>query len=133
MHTLSRDESNLFAIREAGEGTLRSLSYMVPVKTDGTLFDEYCCEFMQIKEGDPDVVYLLERMNQGLLLKVEGFAIWFKIKDNELLKYAGKLSHPDFEYQMIEIDVLNPYKLDELFEQTKLVIVGCNPFSNYKE
>jgi hypothetical protein len=136
VHTLvkanRRDECGWRTPAELGEATPNYVSFVVPVRSDGRLADDYACEVVKLgKQGRTIEKFELVRGGKSTF-KLElpkGFTVWFTIRSDRL-PYIGTLKHNDFNYVLAEIEPEEPSELDRLCEQAGMFIIGCDP-QNY--
>jgi hypothetical protein len=124
---------------ELGEDAPQYLSFVLPVQKGGRFFNTYSCECVT-RHGHKKSIRAYELVSKGedcFLLQVAGKEFWFVVKpaarNSRRLPYVGRLSHPDFQFHLTEIQPEEPAKLDDLFDQDHTFIMGCDPFTHYSK
>lgn len=141
LHSLVRSEmtdaKGWFAPVEVGEAAPHYVSFVVPVDRDSNFFEAYTCESVTAGKKSKRIErHRLELAgSEAFLLNIHGMRIWFVVKpvskDVRRLPYIGRLEHPDFDLKFAEIEPENSAILDELFDEHRVFVMGCDPFTNY--
>jgi hypothetical protein len=121
---------------ELGEAAPHYVSFVVPV---GDKLDErYTCELVRAREGEREIIpiELVREGKDSFCLTFDGTEVWFVVRpvsrQDRRLPYVGKLGHPDFALQFVEIEPENHAALDRLFLECGVGVLGCDPFSHYR-
>jgi hypothetical protein len=138
LHSLSRRNMGLgigwYAPSELS-GANQGLCFAIPVDQKGQLASKYVCEIANVLQDGS------QEWQTGQLLREDNYysvslgseAILFKERrtfpNYRVLQYKGVFKHPDFKYGLVELKPFSEQHLDEIFLETGLVLVGCNPES----
>jgi hypothetical protein len=49
------------------------------------------------------------------------------------LRYAGRLTHPDFQHAFVALEPTDPKVFDYLLDRFGISIIGCDPFTKYHD
>jgi hypothetical protein len=141
VHSLVRTEAHgkpgWCAPVELGEAAPHYINFVIPVDGKGGFFKEYTCESIVAKGGDRWIESheFVRSGEDSFQLRHGKLELWFTVrpvpKVEHRLPYFGKLRHPDFEYLFTEIEPDDPDKLDNLYEEEGIFIIGCEPFAHY--
>ena len=141
LHSLCRanigDGSGWYAPIELPDSQ-QAVGYAIPVNECGRTFDSYIVEVGTYRKTTSPIwkVYHLTKVaKREFLLKLSAEEIRFTERrvysHYRKLPYRGSLKHPDFAYFLIELQPEEPDQIDDLFENKRMFIIGCNPFANY--
>jgi hypothetical protein len=121
---------------EVGEASPHYISFVVPI-VDGRTHERYACEVVRTsRDGDKIAAHdMIREGGDSFVLKVADKELWFTVRSvarkERCLPYVGSLKHPDFTSPFIEIEPEDPSKLDQLFEDENVIVVGCDPTTHY--
>lgn len=123
---------------ELGEATPHYISFVIPLDDRGALLNEYTCETITTDEGGTKSIYAHELVRRGemsFVLRLGQLDLWFIVrtvpKEDRRLPYIGKLEHADFAAPFTEIEPEQPERLDRLYDEGDMFVIGCEPFSHY--
>lgn len=78
---------------------------------------------------------LMKPTGRGLSASIDGRTVTFRMRlvDGQpvLGRYLGLLKHPDFAHPLCEIEAEDDALVDLLFDQSGIVLSGCDPESEY--
>jgi len=141
VHSLVKAERNgkrgWCAPVELGEATPHYVSFVVPLDDNGDFFREYICETVTAENGTKQTAAskLIRQGDGSFVLRLHGLDVWFTVrtvpKEDRRLPYVGKLEHADFASLFVEIEPEEPKKLDRLFDERSVFVIGCEPFTHY--
>lgn len=141
LHGLVRADSDRrkgwCAPAELGEAAPHYISFVLPLDHGGHFFQSYKCDVVIAHDGFKEIQTheLNKHGSDSFMLVVGDLEIWFAVRPvskDERLPYIGALKHADFDRLMTEIEMEEPGKLDRLFEQRGIFVVGCDPFAHYE-
>jgi hypothetical protein len=123
---------------ELGEAAPHYVSFVVPLTSAGEFFHEYTCEIVRTLEQGSKTIEAYELLPQGrdcFLLSIDDVEFWFTLrtvpKGDRRLPYVGKLRHPDFAFLFTEIEPEDQKRLDKLYDDDNIFVIGCEPFTHY--
>lgn len=141
VHSLAKMDMNgsmgWWAPAELGEAAPHYISFVIPVDEKRHFFPEYTCETTVIGDGERrrESHPLRQHGNDSFLVRLGEFDVWFNVKPvpkrEARLPYRGCLQHPDFAFQLTEIEPEDQRPLDQILERTNAFVIGCEPFLHY--
>lgn len=114
--------------------------YVLPVSSSGHFAKEYQVDIRKYsgrgEQATIETVSMICKYSQGktfFVLSIAGHSIVFQECQGTRHQYIGQLRHPDFDLVLVEVEPVPSlhYNLDELFDDTGYILVGCDPWSNY--
>ncbi len=123
---------------ELSEGCQQQGTHVVPVHSGSSLFPRYRVEFARCMAGGGQTSDWSEmdlQQSGFLKLLIDSWSLRFSLRKQNgqpvLFDYVGILRHPDFRYRLAEIVPENEQDLEDLYAQRGIVIVGCDPVTEY--
>lgn len=118
-------------IAELESDSYSGCGFVIPVRDDGGLFDDYLIGVHFTRE--PGIVRYLPLVHEagGLRLSVNGRIVDFECSRSGTGHYCGNQYHEDFEHPLMEILELDN-ALDGLFDEGA-VVVGCASLLMYQD
>jgi len=129
-HFMSKISSGWKAPLELEDEEVRPSSYVI----DQGEADYYLVDVCRHKHGSfsDTQTMLVVRKGDNLVLSINGHTIEFtRRRDKRPYPYVGNLEHRDFSGKFVEI-MPEPDNLGRLFSETGYIIIGCDPWTNYK-
>ena len=122
---------------ELGEDAPHYISFTIPVDGKGHFFPRYTCETITTAGAEKRIASheLIKKGEDTFLLRLGKREFWFTStpgpKEERRLPYVGKLGHEDFAFLLTEIEPEEPHRLDTLYNEDGIFVIGCEAFTHY--